>query len=112
MGTAKYPSELKQTIEQLACESSYGSVCHKHLHDKPMPSTQTLRELVDLLREILFPGYFGHSEVRTDSIHYYLGVNTERVFNLTVVATVFSAMLKPVFASTGLSFTSVTVTVI
>jgi serine O-acetyltransferase len=84
MGTAKYPSELKQTIEQLACESSYGSVCHKHLHDKPMPSTQTLRELVDLLREILFPGYFGHSEVRTDSIHYYLGVNTERAFNLTV----------------------------
>lgn len=84
MGTAKYPSELKKTIEELSLVSSYGSVCHKHIHDKPMPSTQILKELVDLLREILFPGYFGNSEVRNDSIHYYLGVNTERAFNLTV----------------------------
>jgi serine O-acetyltransferase len=84
MGTAKYPKEIRTTIEKLACESSYGSVCHKHLHDKPMPSTLALRRMVDLLREILFPGYFGDSEIRSDSIHYYLGVNTERAFNIAV----------------------------
>jgi serine O-acetyltransferase len=84
MTSYKYPHALKKTIDELANESSYRSVCHRHLHNQPMPSTQQLKEIVDLLREILFPGYFGHSEVRSESIHYYLGVNTERVFHLLV----------------------------
>lgn len=84
MSNRKYPTELSRTIEQLANESSYRSVCHKQLHDQPMPSIQILKEIVDLLREILFPGYFGESDVRSESIRYYLGVNTERAFNLLV----------------------------
>ncbi|MBN2743433.1 MAG: serine acetyltransferase [Marinilabiliaceae bacterium] len=84
MTSYKYPKELKKAIDELANESSYQSVCHRHLHNQPMPSTQQLKEIVDLLREIIFPGYFGHSEVRCESIHYYLGVNTERVFHLLV----------------------------
>ncbi|MBN2166268.1 MAG: serine acetyltransferase [Marinilabiliaceae bacterium] len=52
------------------------------MHGQPMPSLNILSETVDLLREILFPGYFGDSEVRRESIRYYLGVNTERAFNL------------------------------
>jgi serine O-acetyltransferase len=79
-----YPAELKKTIEELACESSYRSVCHQHDSDRPMPSSIELRVLVDLLREIVFPGYFGDSQVRPDSINYYLGVNTEKAFNLIV----------------------------
>ncbi len=78
----QYPSKLTQTIERLACESSYLSVCHKHLHDKPMPSISKLGKIVDELREIIFPGYFGVSEVRPESIEYYLGVNIEKVFKL------------------------------
>lgn len=84
MTSYKYPQALKKTIDELANESSYRSVCHRHLHNQPMPSTQQLKEIVDLLREIIFPGYFGHSEVRSESIHYYLGVNTERVYHLLV----------------------------
>jgi serine O-acetyltransferase len=84
MNNRKYPAELKKAITSLANENSYKSVCHKHLHDHPMPSIQALKEIVDLLREILFPGYFGQSDVRSESIQYYLGVNTEKVFNLLV----------------------------
>ena len=82
MSTSKYPSELEKTIQQLSDEKSYRSVCHRHMHDQPMPSLNSLNETVDLLREIIFPGYYGESEVRSESIKYYLGVNTEKAFNL------------------------------
>lgn len=78
----KYPNEIESVIKALSNEKSYGSVCHRHMHDKPMPSLNTLSQTVDLLREILFPGYYGDSEVRSESIHYYLGVNTERAFTM------------------------------
>jgi serine O-acetyltransferase len=84
MNNRKYPAELKKAIAELSNENSYKSVCHKHLHDQPMPSIQSLQQIVDLLREILYPGYFGESDVRSESIQYYLGVNTEKVFNLLV----------------------------
>jgi serine O-acetyltransferase len=82
MNLSKYPVELAKTISELSNENSYRSVCHRHLHDTPMPSLNNLKKTVDLLREIIFPGYYGDSEVRGESIRYYLGVNTERAFNL------------------------------
>lgn len=82
MTTFKYPAELKETIAQLSCESSYKEVCHRHFFEHPMPSNIKLAEIVNLSREIIFPGYFGDSPVRGESIHYYLGVNTERLFEL------------------------------
>lgn len=82
MTIKKYPVEIEEAIRELSGENSYKSVCHRHLHDQLMPSNQKLKEIVDLLREIIFPGYFGDSEVRPQSIQYYLGVNVERAFNM------------------------------
>lgn len=82
MTTFKYPAELKETIAKLSCENSYKEVCHRHFFEHPMPSNEKLAEIVNLSREIIFPGYFGDSPVRGESIHYYLGVNTERLFEL------------------------------
>lgn len=76
----EYSQRVKNTILSLSEEGSYRSVCHEHFQDRPMPSASELKEIVDLLREILFPGYFGNSPVRWESIHYYIGVNTEKVY--------------------------------
>ncbi len=76
----QYSDRVKQAIKTLSEESLCKSVCHEHYQDRPMPSTSELREIVDLLREILFPGYFGTSPVRSESIHFYVGVNTEKVY--------------------------------
>jgi serine O-acetyltransferase len=78
----KYPSIIQKTIEELSSEESYKGVCHTHFFDHPMPSGSQLSEIVNLTREILFPGYFGDSPVRSESIHYYVGVNTELLFDL------------------------------
>ncbi len=73
---------LKKTIEELSRENSYQSVCHKSSAHYPMPSIQNLEKIVDLLREILFPGYFSNSLIRKESISYYIGVNTEKLYEL------------------------------
>ena len=85
--------KLKTTIDELSKKSSYRSVCHKTSAHYPMPSIQSLERIVNLLREILFPGYFGNSLIRNDSISYYIGVNVEKLYEL---------LSKEIFA--GLSF--------
>lgn len=82
MSYLEYPRKLQNTIENLSKEESYQAVCHRHYPDQPMPSYRTLEEIVDLLREIIFPGYFGDSPTRPGSIKYYLGVNVERLYEL------------------------------
>lgn len=73
---------LKETIDKLSQESSYQSVCHNTSARHPMPSIKNLEKIVDLLRELLFPGYFGNSVIGKESINYYIGVNTERLYEL------------------------------
>ncbi|MGQ1891543.1 serine O-acetyltransferase EpsC [Thermophagus sp. OGC60D27] len=78
----EYPRRLKDIIENLSREESYQSVCHRHQPDQPMPSSKVLSDIVDLLREIIFPGYFGDSSTRSESIRYYQGVNVEKLYDL------------------------------
>ncbi|GAO28633.1 hypothetical protein [Geofilum rubicundum] len=61
MSNIEYPKGLKGTIDILSQEKSYQSVCHRHYPDQPMPSVYIMEEIVDLIREIIFPGYFGNS---------------------------------------------------
>jgi serine O-acetyltransferase len=82
MNYLEYPRRLKETIDILSREESYQAVCHRHYPDQPMPSSRILSGIVDLLREIVFPGYYGDSPTRPGSIKYYLGVNVERLYDL------------------------------
>ncbi len=47
-----------------------------------MPSVKILGRLVELLRDILFPGYFGNSSVNPASVKYYIGVTTEKAYQI------------------------------
>lgn len=51
-------------------------------HYKPLPSLKTLHEIVELLRAIIFPGYFGEVIVNSDTLEFHLGVKIERLNNL------------------------------
>ena len=52
------------------------------MYDKQLPSVQTLREIIDLLREIIFPGFFGNPAVRENTVQYHIGVNMEKLYSL------------------------------
>ncbi|MCU4164940.1 serine O-acetyltransferase [Carboxylicivirga caseinilyticus] len=73
---------VKRAIEELSKEQSYKSVCHQKVQEHRMPSINSLAEIVNLAREIIFPGYFDDTAMRSDSIGYYIGVNTEKLYAL------------------------------
>ncbi len=51
---------------------------HEHL----LPSIEKLKEIVELLRSIIFPGYFGGPVLRQQSRHHFLGVRIEKLYGL------------------------------
>ena len=52
------------------------------VYDKQLPSVQTLKEIIEVMREIIFPGYFGSPSVTENSVQYHAGVNTEKLYHL------------------------------
>lgn len=77
-----YGDQLNNVVDDLCRPESYRFVYHRGNHDMPMPSIKVLTEIVDLLRAVLFPGYFRESEVRPDTMRYYIGSNIDRVIIL------------------------------
>ena len=49
--------------------------------NKPMPSLSELKEVMDLLRAVLFPGYFGSADLTSASRHFYMGATLDIVAN-------------------------------
>lgn len=82
MSPIEYTTKLKKTVEELSHFESFQSVCHEHKVGEPMPSVQVLEELVYLIRDIIFPGYFVSATINPETVKYHLGVNTEKVFEL------------------------------
>ena len=72
--------ELDRVVEQLCAPSSLEGVFHRPLHDAPMPSLDVLGEILSRLKIALFPGYFGMSNVRMESMRYHLSANLGSIF--------------------------------
>lgn len=73
---------LDQVISDLCRPDSYREVYYRPEHGQPMPSVQILSEMMELLKTVLFPGYFGNSEISVASMPYYLGSNVDRVYRM------------------------------
>jgi serine O-acetyltransferase len=43
-----------------------------------LPSRDAVIQIVEELRSVFFPGYFGTSDVRAEALHFYLGATLER----------------------------------
>ena len=74
--------KMSRAVEQLSDPKSYNLVCHEHRIGEPLPSIEKLHIIVGLIREILFPGYFGNTSLRTNTIKHYVGVNIDELFEL------------------------------
>jgi serine O-acetyltransferase len=73
---------LTKTVEQLSQPESLKGLFHQHREGYPLPSGKALEEIIALSRAILFPGYFGRSQVNTTTIKYQIGVDVERLSKL------------------------------
>ena len=73
---------LTQTVDELSGKESLKGLFHEHRDGDPLPSAKALEEIIDLARAIIFPGYYGHSSVKFNTIKYQIGVNVERLHKL------------------------------
>lgn len=82
MSISDYTHTLTQAVSELSGNRSYEGLFHQYKDGDPLPSGKSLRRIVELAREILFPGYFGNSTVHRRTINYHIGVNVEELFGL------------------------------
>ncbi len=62
-------------------ESLYG-LLHEHRDGDPLPSQPALSEFIELCRSVLFPGFYGQSNVNSNNLMYHTGVALERIHGL------------------------------
>ena len=73
---------ILDTIKKLSSPESYNSVYHEPNHGSAMPSIKEIEEIVTLIREVIFPGYFGVEILKEETISFYTGVNIEKLYIL------------------------------
>ena len=82
MSTDNLTQTLTRTIDGLSRHESLKELFHQHRDGNPLPSGAALKEIIELARAILFPGFYGKSTVNTTTLKYHIGVNVERMHKL------------------------------
>lgn len=82
MSTQDKTHLLTDTVDQLSDPKTLKGLFHQHREGYPLPSGTVLEEIVRLARAILFPGFFGKSQVNIQTIKYQIGVEVEKLNHL------------------------------
>ena len=78
-----YEQKLANVIDKLCSADSYTGVYHEmNHHNIPMPSVQKLAEAVELLKSVMFPGYFTNAGVTESSMKYYTGSTLDQAMKI------------------------------
>ncbi len=81
-GLEIYRKQIDSIVEQLCREESYEIMYRHNNRDIGMPSIEELSRFVELCQCVLFPGYFGHSEIQRETMRYYIGTNTDQIYRV------------------------------
>ncbi len=72
-------ANIFSVVDQLSRYDTFEQIYHRHQQGEPFPSSDALHQMINITRSVLFPGYFGHSSIDMDTIHYHIGVNLEKL---------------------------------
>lgn len=75
-----FKGRFDSVVNKLSDQTLYSDVFHISKHDVPMPSIDDLKETIELIRSILFPGYFRNSEINRETVGYYTGAKLDRIY--------------------------------
>lgn len=82
MNESTIPGNFQESIQKLSDPESFNMVCHEHRQGEPLPSIQKLGRVIDLVREIIFPGYFGDTSLRPQTTQHYMGVYLDELYDI------------------------------
>lgn len=67
-----------QAVDRLSDPTELKQLFHEQQFDNQLPSQEQLQNIIDILRSIIFPGFYGRSNVCIKTIKYHIGVRVER----------------------------------
>ena len=73
---------LPDTVEKLSAPENLAGLSHQVKESVPLPSSDALKEMMEIVRGILFPGFFGRNKVRQETLKYRIGVEIENFFRI------------------------------
>ena len=71
---------LGEVSKKLCEPESLNSVWHDPAHGEPMPSLESLKEIMERLRVALFPGFYGSTRIWRESIGYHVSANLDSIY--------------------------------
>jgi serine O-acetyltransferase len=71
---------IQATVEKLA-ENHSRKFPFIPIHERRLPATASLVEIIESVRSVIFPGYFGSPLAKEDSLAYHIGIGVEKIFN-------------------------------
>jgi len=81
-GDLKRNNVIGHVVDVLCRSKPYRVISFRDDHQMPMPSMEKIADVVKSLRSLLFPGYFGLSDVNHSSLPFYTGSILSRVFDM------------------------------
>jgi serine O-acetyltransferase len=74
-------TDILQNVVDSICATNYGLARKRPAtnHQHQLPSRDTLIEMVEDLRSVLFPGYYGNTELDETSARFHVGATLDRV---------------------------------
>lgn len=74
--------KIENSIKQLANPDSARQVCRRCSDGQPMPSVDTIQTIIRLLRAVIFPGYFGNSDISPANIDEHIRSHVQAIHDL------------------------------
>ncbi len=73
-------NDFAQLVRALCAPGNGGGAgVKKRQRDQALPSRQSVGEIVEALRSVLFPGYFGFSEIQEESLRFHVGSQLDHI---------------------------------
>ena len=82
MGLHTHNNILSDTVDKLSEVNSYRQLYHQYRDQEALPSGEVLKEIVDVCRAVLFPGYYGNAKISQQTIRFHTGVYVETLHEL------------------------------
>jgi serine O-acetyltransferase len=78
---SRYREKLPGIVEHII-ENCDDSDCFTHVDHEPIPSEGYVVDIIDKLREILFPGYFAREKIDPVNLKYNIGQSVSVMFDM------------------------------
>ncbi len=72
-------SYFHSLISALKTKDEDSNIFRRFSSNNPMPSSEALNDIIKRIKNILFPGFWGYSEINSSSVDFYIGANLDTI---------------------------------